>query len=100
MNGKRNLVLAGVISTILAGHGAARPAPCVLGQYHCPEPEKPLADMAESGRQNAPTFYGVQTVVTGTATGTATNGMLGSYVSTAPQFVDNPQPVIWPSARG
>jgi hypothetical protein len=69
MDGKHNFVLTAAISAILAGHGAAPPRVCIGEKFACPEPEKPLSDMPEYGHRNAPSFYGNQTVVLGTATG-------------------------------
>jgi hypothetical protein len=47
--------------------------PCVAQKYQryvCPAPERPLTDMEVSSHQNAPTLYGVQSIITaGTATG-------------------------------
>lgn len=109
MDGKSKVAAVGVSvgSLVLVMHGASYPVPCVAAQYDCPEPEQRPADMLERGQQNAPTFYGAQAVVIGTATGTGPGGNTtitpgtGSmnFVSAAPQPYQDVQPVVWPSAQ-
>jgi hypothetical protein len=119
MGPKPNLILTAAISAILAGHGAAPAKPCITENLMCPEPEVPPSDMKELEQQNFPTFYGVQTVVLGTATPIRTgsanivegpDGAAGSgntiitpangamnMVSAAPQTYQDVQPRIFPS---
>jgi hypothetical protein len=69
---------------------------CAGQKYVCPEPEKRLADTHEHNYPRAPlTPYGsmqVPAITTSTA-GTAGTSMLGSYLSTGPQF-----PALVPSS--
>jgi hypothetical protein len=100
MDTKMVLTYSGVLGAPLVAlvmHGAT-PQPACPGLQYCPEPEQRSPDMLERGSRGAPSLYGAQhmAITTNTAITTGT-GSLGTFVSAAPQVVENVQSSVFRS---
>jgi hypothetical protein len=83
-----------LIIVAVAMHGAVQGPVCLGQQYVCPEPEQRLADMPEHNYPRAPSqLYGGQVM----AITTSTNNLLGSFISTGPQYPPNVQSSVYRS---
>jgi|HubBroStandDraft_1064217.scaffolds.fasta_scaffold686471_2 hypothetical protein len=101
---------AAAITTILVVHSAHQSQPCIIEKYDCQEPEQEPADMVERGRPTGPTGPTYSPYMTTGPTGpggvTGSGNLVASastiagtdapmsFVSTRPQLVENPAPLI------